>query len=97
MRLLKCYLEEIKINLILKEYETPFKLYDDLKNKKIDAIIINEAYLDLLEEYIKIDIKVIKQIEIKEEIEQIKTDIELFNYDAKTLFLDQSILNAMKK
>lgn len=71
------YLEEIKINLILKEYETPFKLYDDLKNKKIDAIIINEAYLDLLEEYIKIDIKVIKQIEIKEEIEQIKTDIEL--------------------
>lgn len=71
------YLEEIKINLILKEYETPFKLYDDLKNKKIDAIIINEAYLELLEEYIKIDIKVIKQIEIKEQIEKLDTKVEL--------------------
>lgn len=68
-----------EINPILKEFETPFSLYDNLITKKVDAIILNEGYLSLLEEYIEIDIRVIYSFEIKQEEQEINEYSELRN------------------
>lgn len=71
------YLEKLQeeINPILIEYETPFNLYDELLNKNIDAIIINEAYLDILEEYIDMDIRVIYSFEINQEKKETNNEL----------------------
>ena len=75
------YLEKLKekINPILNEYETPFSLYENLNNKKNEAIIINEAYLDILEEYIDMDIRTIYSFEIKQVKEKEVKEVELKN------------------
>ena len=60
-----------KITVELKSYDNVFKLYDSLINKETDSIIINEAYLDLLqEEYSDINdkIKVIYNLEIESKL-----------------------------
>lgn len=46
------YLNEIKENIKVefKNYKDVSEIYKDLKDKKIDSIVFNSAYLDLLEE-----------------------------------------------
>lgn len=70
--------EKISSNLVL--YEEVYKLYEDLLNKNIDSIVIDKAYLDLLEdEYSDIDdnIKIIYTFEIETKLDNNKGIKEL--------------------
>lgn len=61
-----------KITIEMKSYNDVINMYVDLVNNKIDSMVINEAYLDLLEdEYSDINdrIKIIHNFEIEETIE----------------------------
>ena len=76
------YLEEItnKIKINDKEYKSIYELYEDLLNKKIESILLDEAYIDLLEDdYKDINekIKIIYSYDIKKEIEKKQTESEL--------------------
>jgi len=69
------YLEEItnKIKINDKEYKSIYELYEDLLNKKTESILLDEAYLDLLEDDYKDifeKIKIIYSFDIEEEIKQ---------------------------
>ena len=60
------------VNAEFKSYDNPMFLYEDLVNKKLDAIILTDGYFQLLEdEYNDIDdkVKVIYNFEMKKEIE----------------------------
>ena len=57
-----------KVVVELKEYDNSYIMYDDLSNKKVDSMVINDIYLEFLEdEDSKIDdkIKVIYNFDIK--------------------------------
>jgi LCP family protein required for cell wall assembly len=72
------YLEEIKIEKTLQEYENMNDLYKELLNKKIDAIVIDKSYISILEEYNNIEekTKIIYSYSIKKE-KQIKKETNL--------------------
>lgn len=57
-----------KISPVLVGYDTLFDLYDDLTLKEIDAFIVNEAYLDILEEYVSIDVKVLYNFNVFQDV-----------------------------
>ncbi len=70
-----------KINNELKEYNSIYELYEDLLNKKIDSIILEDTYIDLLkDDYKDIEkkIKIIysfditKELKKKEEVTELK-------------------------
>ena len=57
-----------KITCEMKSYDNPYELYEDLLNKKIDSVLIDSAYIDLLEddyEDIRDRIKVVYNFEIE--------------------------------
>ncbi len=67
-----------KVNIDLEEYNL-YELYKSLIDKKIESMLINEAYLDLLEEqYEDLDskIKIIYSFDIEKEKEQKEEKIE---------------------
>ena len=69
------YIEKIKkeTDCELIEYKNSYELYEALLNKEIDAIVIDDAYLDILEEeYEDIDkkIKVIDTYEIEKKVDK---------------------------
>ncbi|MBP3920691.1 MAG: LCP family protein [Bacilli bacterium] len=67
------YLGELKINCQRIEYDSINTIYDDLLKKKIDSIIIDEVYLDLLEESdndLFNNIKIIYSFDVKEKVEK---------------------------
>lgn len=73
------YLEQINIKEKL-EYKSINELYEDLINKKIESMIIDESFIDLLEdEYkdIKENTKLIYSFDIKKELETKKESSEL--------------------
>lgn len=60
-----------KVSVELSGYDDVYDLYDDLIDKKIESIVIDEAYLDMLEDvYIDLDdkIKVISSFDIESSI-----------------------------
>ena len=62
-----------KINNELKEYNSIYELYEDLLNKKIESIILEDTYIDLLkDDYKDIEekIKIIYSFDIKNEIKK---------------------------
>lgn len=68
-----------KISCEVTAYDDVYSLYENLLDKKIDSIIIDEAYLDMLEdEYDDIDdrIKVIYNFEIESTIEKNNNSID---------------------
>ena len=74
------YLDELKIEINKQEYKNIYELYEDLINKKIDSIVLNESYIDLLEDDYK-DImdntKIIYSFDIKKEIKKQEETKEL--------------------
>ncbi len=74
------YLDELKIEIDKQEYKNIYELYEDLINKKIDSIVLNESYIDLLEDDYK-DImdntKIIYSFDIKKEIKKQEETKEL--------------------
>ena len=62
-----------KINNELKEYNSIYELYEDLLNKKIESIILEDTYIDLLkDDYKDIEekIKIIYSFDITNEIKK---------------------------
>ena len=73
-------LNRININnsLILKEYEDPQSLYEDLLKKKIDSFVISEGFLEVLEEEyndLNDNIKVIYNFDIEVNLENITKEV----------------------
>ena len=67
-------LNKLDINITSNNYDSLEKLYDDLKNNKIDAFVVSDAEAYLLEEqknenFTK-NIRVLKTIKVKKELEQ---------------------------
>ena len=57
-----------KITCEIKSYDNPYELYEDLLDKKIDSVVIDSAYIDLLEDDyddIRDRIKVVYNFEIE--------------------------------
>lgn len=68
-----------KVSADLKSYEDLYKLYNDLLDKKIESIILDEAYLDVLEEaYDDLfdKIKIIDRFEIESKIKKVEEQVE---------------------
>lgn len=64
--------EKVKTNK--SEYDDLYKLYTDLKNKKVESILLSDAYKDALEEeYSNFNIltRVLETIEVKTELDNI--------------------------
>ena len=62
------------VNAELKAYDNSMQLYDDLISKKIDAIIVTDGYMQILEdEYSDVEdkIKIIYNFEMQKEVEVI--------------------------
>ncbi len=68
-----------KVSTELKSYDDLYKLYNDLLDKKIESIVIDESYLDILEEeHDDLDdkIKIIDRFEIESKIKKVQEEIE---------------------
>lgn len=66
-----------KVSTLSTEYEDLYELYDLLINKKIDSILIDEAYIDVLaEDYKDINdkIKVLYSFNLETKIEKVELD-----------------------
>ena len=84
------YVDLIDIKGELIKYQNVYTLYEDLLNKKIDSMIIDKAYLDLLEdEYSELfnNIKVIHTYSLETKLEN--TNI-ISNLDSINIFISGS-------
>ena len=41
---------KLKVSTELKSYDNPYSLYEDLKDKSLDSIVVNEGFMQILEE-----------------------------------------------
>lgn len=69
-----------QVNVNFKGYDDLYELYDSINNKEYASLIIEDGYLDLLEEYdIKLydNIKIIYTYTIKEKIKTVTSEVKL--------------------
>lgn len=75
-----CINQELGREISTVEYENIAEQVSALQNKEVRAIIFNEAYIDLLEEFDDIRVKIIytrdveTKVEVKPEVKKVKTE-----------------------